>query len=187
MEGLFKHDLRLREGINLVSLPINLAGVESSYDFLNIYFDSNEKVQFSCYDPDAGLWQVSYLDGGPNGESFDLDWLKGYILTVSNDKTIQLTGDAPNEATIDLLAGHNIVSSFISDQGALSSHEVLESVDPNRQISSSVLKYNTVSGKWQTGYWFFGRPAGTNFNVMQGEGYVIDMVGEHPGWSPSDN
>ncbi|MBN2374306.1 hypothetical protein JXL19_11025 [bacterium] len=186
LEGLFKQDIRLREGINLISIPMNLGGAISSYDFLNNYFDSSENVHLSCYDSETGIWNISYIDGMTTGNPFDLDWQKGYILTISNDKTVQLTGDAPIETKIDLLSGHNFVSSFISDQSPLFSHEILKSLDPNRQTFSSVSKYDNVSGKWQAGYWFFGRPAGKDFIVMQGEGYMIDMVGEHPGWSPSD-
>jgi len=187
LEGILQYELRLRGGINMVSLPINLPGATTSFDFLSNYFDSSESAYLLGYDPLNSQWQVSYLENGPKGTSFILDWQKSYLISVPQDMTFDLSGDPPVQTTIDLYPGHNVISSLISDAEELSPGKILESTDKDsgERVSASIRKFDHEQGKHKSGYWFFGKPAGENFAIVKGEGYIIDMVEGREGWSPT--
>jgi hypothetical protein len=187
LEEFVQYTLRFRGGMNLVSLPENLSGASTSFEFLQKYFNPDVKVQFAGYDPFNQIWQMAYLDSQPKGDLFSIDWQKGYVILVSEDMNIKLPGDTPTLTTIDLMPGHNIISSMISDAEDLLPKEVLESTnsDSGERISASIQKYDHDEGKRRCGYWFFGRFTGEDFVIEEGEGYMIDMVKGRQGWSPT--
>jgi hypothetical protein len=190
LEDVVTYPLRLKTGLNMISLPINLSGAATSFDFLQNYFDLSAQLQFSRYDLDQNLWQVSYINPNQpnplNGMSFPLDFYKGYILSVSKDMTIFLCGDPPAQTAIDLFPGHNIISSLLSGTTGLSPKKVLESTnaDSGKRISASIQKYDQDHGRRKCGYWFFDKYTGEDFVIKDGEGYLLDMVEGQEGWIP---
>ncbi|MGA1794359.1 MAG: hypothetical protein ACMUIL_00755 [bacterium] len=186
LERIVNYTLRLRGGLNIVSLPTNLAGAHDAHDFLRVYFDSSQGVQFLGFDPETGLWQISYMGDQPMGTPFLLNWQKGYVISVPHAMSLSLSGDPPVQTGIDLTPGHNIISSLTSDADTLSPKTVLESTDaePGERISISIQKYDHEQGRRKSGYWFFGRFTGNDFTIEKGEGYMIDMLEARPGWNP---
>ena len=187
IEAILKYTLRLKGGINMVSLPVNLPGASTSFDFLSNYFNSSESACLLSYDPLNSQWQVSYLENGPKGTSFIMDWQKSYLISVPQDMTFDLSGDPPVQTTIDLYPGHNVISSLISDAEELSPSRVLESTDKDsgERVSASIQKFDHEQGRHKSGYWFFGKSTGENFVIEKGEGYMIDMIEAREGWSPT--
>ncbi|MGA1842135.1 MAG: hypothetical protein ACMUIU_16060 [bacterium] len=189
LKEFVQYTVRFRGGINLVSLPENLLGASTSFEFLQNYFNSNVKVQFAGYDSLSQLWKIAYLDDQPKGDLFSIDWNKGYLIFVNEDMNINLPGDLPTIKTIDLMPGRNFISSIISDKEDLLPQKVLESTnsDSGERISTSIQKYEHDKGKRKCGYWFFGKFAGGDFMIEKGEGYMIDMIKGHQGWSPTSS
>jgi len=186
LEQIVQYTLRLRAGMNIVSLPTNLAGTYNAHDFLRIYFDSSSAVQFLGFDEDTGLWQLAYMENQPMGTSFPLNWQRGYVISVPHEMSLSLAGDPPVQSGIDLKPGHNIISSLLSDADTLSPKKILESTntESGERISISIQKYDHEQGRMRSGYWFFGRFTGGDFQIERGEGYMIDMLEARPGWNP---
>jgi hypothetical protein len=186
LEEIVHYTLRLRGGINIISLPTNLAGTLNAHDFLRIYFDSYPGVQFLGFDEDTGLWQRAYMENRPMGTPFPLDWQRGYVISVPREMSLSLSGDLPVQTSIDLKPGRNFISSLLSDADSLSPEKILESTETGtgERISAGIHKYDHEQGRMRSVYWFFGRFTGGDFTIERGEGYMIDMLEARPGWNP---
>ena len=72
---------------------------------------------------------------------------------------------------IDLLAGSNYIGCPLKPTSGFSAYDLLNELGST--YAETVARYDNPSGSWQSAYWFWGMPAGTDFAVRIGESYYI--------------
>ena len=77
---------------------------------------------------------------------------------------------------ISLKKGMNIIGIAVYPDG-YTSHLLL--LDLGYEKVESIFYYDIYWGEWKSTYWLNGKPAGDEFTISIGEGYLIEMRIDH--------
>ena len=72
---------------------------------------------------------------------------------------------------ISLIAGGNYIGCPLDPDEGFSAFDILDQLGSTNVYSA--YRYNLIAGKWETAYWFFGKPSGVDFDIRVGEGYGL--------------
>lgn len=163
--------LELEAGLNIVSLPLRPQPPLTSHGLQSLI--GADLISVHRLDPQAGLFATtSFTNGLASGADFPLLAGEGYLVEVAAKASLSLAGLAVSIET-DLAAGLNIVG-FHQPAGDFSAHKLLASIG-DAAVVSSVARYNTTTGRYETASQGRGGITGTDFAIVAGEGYLLSM------------
>jgi len=171
-------DIMLHSGFNIFGYPLSVP--TTSYDLLAVLGDITEIEKILVYDNASGSYSTAYYDGAvPAGDYVDIGYGDGIIVYSKGDKTVSLNPTVlPHNSyveclAVDLNAGLNVVT-FPCVPVGLTSFQLLQAIGDDTMVSS-IQRYNEGEGQFETTVYHNGQPAGVDFPVAAGEGYLIYM------------
>jgi len=171
-------DIMLYSGFNIFGYPLSVP--TTSYDLLAVLGDITEIEKILVYDNAAGSYSTAYYEGSvPAGDYVDIGYGDGIIVYSKGDKTVSLNPTVlPHNSyveclAVDLNAGLNVVT-FPCVPVGLTSFQLLQAIGDDTMVSS-IQRYNEGEGQFETTVYHNGQPAGVDFPVAAGEGYLIYM------------
>jgi hypothetical protein len=170
----------LDTGFNLVSAP---ADIPDAYTFLGLIDSSGTKVdRIMRYDSNTGVVEEAYYDenGNKGGDNFPMVPGEGIIVYVKEDMDIGLSQSSC--PTIDLKVGMNWVG-IPCEPDSKTAFSLLQSIG-NETIVTSIQRFNTALGMFETAGYQNGMTVGTNFPIKTGEWYFIYMKQGKTGFKP---
>ena len=171
-------DIMLHSGFNIFGYPLSVP--TTSYDLLAVLGDETEIEKILVYDRAAGSYSTTYYDGAvPAGDYVDIGYGDGIIVYSKGDKTVSFNPtELPHNSyvecvAVDLNAGLNVVT-FPCVPAGLTSFQLIADLGGEATVSS-IQRYNEGKGQFETTVYHTGQPAGVDFPVVAGEGYLIYM------------
>src|SRR3990172_560750 len=171
-------DIMLHSGFNIFGYPLSVP--TTSYDLLAVLGDITEIEKILVYDNAAGSYSTTYYEGSvPAGDYADIGYGDGIIVYSKGDKTVSFNPtELPHNSyveclAVDLNAGLNVVT-FPCVPAGLTSFQLLEDLGGETAVNS-IQRYNEGEGQFETAVYHNGQPAGVDFPVVAGEGYLIYM------------
>jgi len=171
-------DLVLSQGLNLVGLRLDLVNPTGAIDLLEILGPGVSKVQ--RLDSGTGLYETTERDGigGFTGSNFALAGLDGLLISSdafdSAPATIHLPGTEIPSPSVDLVAGLNAIT-IPNPPATLDAFELLALIG-DELVVSTLQRFNTVTGRFETALYRSGVPAGVNFPIEPGISYRVSML-----------
>ncbi len=143
----------------------------------------SEIESIKAYDRDAGRYREVKYNGSnvPSGEAFRYTHGEGYLVYAKGDKAVKLIHwhDCP---AADLKEGLNAVGLSCAPQG-LKAYQILQGIG-DETIVSSVQRFNTETGRFETLSFESGETVGEDFPIASGEGALIYMKQRISGYNP---
>ncbi len=141
----------------------------SAYSLFRNYFLPEEVDHIT----DPITKSIVYWEGAePAGTDFELQSRKAYPVFIKNEKKDLYLTAIPNTVSLELSEGRNFVGPFpVENYTAFMM--LIEESDSDIKIVS-ITRYNREKGKWEEAYRHNQFPAGADFNMEPGEGYIID-------------
>jgi hypothetical protein len=169
----------LYKGFNLISAPTNTHYMTDAYTFIKS-LDKAESVE-SLSVTDGKVREAYYKqDGTMGGDNFPILAGEGLVVYVKEDIEMTLSqnhcpdfalGIGVNRAGTPCLPQHATAFAMMQALGG-------------EAFVSSIQRFNTNTGKFETGSYLYGQPVGVNFPIKAGEGYLIYMKQEKGGFQP---
>ena len=129
--------------------------------------------------------KMSYWQSGElMGDHFNIADNRGYLLYLQED-TYCVDFRAAYYFPLEVVLYHlsqeleegsvHWISFPVKDEEKVFSFDILGKLKKNSGLKSplKMQKLNTLSGKWESAYNFFGRHSGQNFLIKKGEGYLL--------------
>jgi Matrixin/IPT/TIG domain len=167
--------LVLKVGLNLFSYPVETSNGFTAFDLLTGLGTDAEVNSIDRYNPLTGRYQrASWSNGTPVGENFAIKRGEAYLVHMKVLKQVTFKGkqDCTN---VQLHKGFNLIG-IPCPPAAYTAFSALNA------MGSSVVKiirYNNQSppGIFETASFdLTGNPVGTDFPIVNGEGYVIESL-----------
>lgn len=180
-------DIMLHSGFNIFGYPVSAS--TSSYDLLSMLGDDSEIEKIMVYDKASGSYKTTWYEAAsPAGDDVAVGYGDGIIVYSKADKTASFNpsvhpGNSYIECvTVDLNAGLNVVT-FPCVPAGISGYQLLQAIGDDT-IVSSLQRYNKGSGLFETAFYHNGQPAGVDFPLAAGEGYLLYMKQARSGFRP---
>jgi hypothetical protein len=125
--------------------------------------------------------EARYTGGTPDGEDFPISPGEGLIVYATREKTLNFAS-AFCPTTWDLHAGANLVGTPCGP-ASLTAFDLLETIG-DEAVVSSIQRFNSLAGRFETVAYSNGEPAGVDFPIVGGKGYVVTMKQERLGFRP---
>jgi len=140
-----------------------------------------EKIQ--GYDPANGGWQTAvWQNGSLKGVNFEISPSQGYLLYTEGNTDQLISLPSPDSYPYYMLsAGYNLLN-FPVVLDDYTSYDLLQEVGEDYALN--LLKYDHGDGRWEKSYFFFGHPAGEEYQVERNRGYIIWMSRTKDNWRP---
>lgn len=171
-------NIMLHSGFNIFGYP--LSAPATSYELLAGLGDSTEIDKILVYDTAAGIYRTTYYDAGnPAGDNVAIGHGDGIIIYSMVDKSVSFNPTVrPHNSyvecvDVDLNAGLNVVT-FPCVPAGYTAFQLLQAIG-NDTVVSSIQRYNEGKGQFESAVYHDGQPAGVDFTVVAGEGYLIYM------------
>jgi hypothetical protein len=175
----------LRKGFNLLSFPTETLYYENVYNLMEALGGGSVIDRFLIFNSADKNYAEAGYDGAlkfygtnimlPAGEG-----LPGLIVYAKQDSAFTFTSKyCP---TWDLRAGTNLVGTPCASAN-LTAFDLFNSLG-GKDYVSSIQRFNTDRGKFETAGHINSQPAGMNFPIKAGEGYFIYMKKDVTGFKP---
>ncbi|MGA1792176.1 MAG: carboxypeptidase regulatory-like domain-containing protein [bacterium] len=172
--GLSSYKYTFNPGLNLFGYPgLPVQKYDDSHKFcLEL---GNKMHNFRWKNPDTGQWYMitSNLEKSP----IKLCSGQGYIIYM-HEKAGPIF--FPPVKTLPpqfyhLTPGKNFIAYPASLHRPIKkSSELLNAIGTQEQVAN-VQSYDNTSGKWKSTVWLWGKPGSSDFPIVQGEGYLVEM------------
>ncbi len=180
-------DIMLHTGFNIFGYPVSAP--TTSYDLLTGLGDETEIEKILVYDMASGSYRTTYYDASaPGGDNVVIGHGDGIIIYSKVDKSVSFNPAVlPHNSyvecvAVDLNAGLNVIT-FPCVPAGLTAFQLLQAIGDDTMVSS-IQRYDEGDGRFETAVYHNGQPAGVDFPVMAGKGYLIYMKQERPGFGP---
>jgi len=171
--------VQLAPGLNLFGMPVNVPTTPAPYNASALL--SNVLIPGETGQVDRYTGTV--FGGWPDdGDNFDLSDGEGYLLYLENGKTVRFRGVKDCPTVLDLAAGLNVVT-IPCTSDALNAYSLLSQLGPG--VIFSIVRFNSASGMFETAAFNGGDIVGTNFSIVRGEAYLVNMNASVPSFSPA--
>jgi hypothetical protein len=173
----------LKKGFNLISSPTNTNSIPDAYTFFGLIDSAGLKVsKIQRYNKSGGVVQEAYYkpDGSKGGDNFPMIAGEGLVVYVKENMDIQMSQNTC--PVYDLKTGTNWAGTPCDSQNA-SAFAIFEALGGEAFVSS-IQRYNTDTGKFETASYLNSQPTGINFVIKAGEGYFIYMKQDVKGFNP---
>lgn len=177
----------LHSGFNIFGYPVSAP--TTSYDLLAGLGDDTEIEKILVYDKASGSYRTTYYDTSATaGDNVAIGYGDGIIIyskvnkSVSFNPSVRPRNSYVECVAVDLNAGLNVIT-FPCVPTGLSSFQLLQDIGDDTMVSS-IQRYNESEGQFETAVYHNGQPAGVDFPVAAGEGYLIYMKQEVLGFRP---
>ncbi|MGA1864051.1 MAG: hypothetical protein ACMUHX_03210, partial [bacterium] len=200
--------INLEKGLNLIAYPALVPPVINGYFSSSFLKDialvtGRTYLNLKTYSPGQGIWkntsygnigiQGGYLMGS-SGSSFALQNGQGLLCYSGKEKHISLNS-FPGQTPLWLSQGKNLVGNIPTDpdMAALNDPNLLQDgqfttrkllLQLKEDSSISIGTFDAKAGKWQTTYWMWGNPSGSEVSTDDSRGYLIDMKKDLYNWYP---
>ena len=163
--------LNLHSGFNLIGAPLNPDPPLTSTSLLEQFVSANSSI--ARFDTASRTVETTLrANGSTSGTIFSVSAQEGYWVHVGQDQQFLWTGSF-TETSLDLFIGLNVVT-FPSSPLGLTSSLLLQNLgDP--QTVASVQRFNPVAGRYESITYVDNQPAGNDFLIQPGEGYLVSM------------
>ena len=174
MDGILSVDFNFSAGLTLFRYPVEAPQDYTSHDLIKHLGTNDEIEKIQRYNPLTRTYETTTYDqsGMVLGDEFPIVNTEGYFLYLKRSTQSFFFGPAPNAAT-PLIKGFNILP-LLPTPGEYTSYDFLSHLGSPDQIEN-IVKFNTNTGSFETTYYYFGRPSGTNFRISDKESYLIHM------------
>jgi hypothetical protein len=167
-------DICLSTGLNIFGYPVDVASWYTSYDLIRALGTEGEISKIQRYDPNTKTYWTTTYD--PNGVACGYDFNivsgEGYLVYTKATKSVSFDGLIINPS-IRLVEGLNIVSIPYIPSG-YTSYELLLYLGSPEEIAS-IQRFNREKGIFETTSYYYGRPSGIKFEIVNGFAYLILM------------
>ncbi|RLG90098.1 hypothetical protein DRO34_06190, partial [Candidatus Bathyarchaeota archaeon] len=166
-------DTSLYAGLNLFGYQVEVPAGYTSYDMIADLGGEDEVEKIQRYDPATGSFETTFYESGvPVGDIFDIVSGEGYLVYMKVEKTVSQVGRIVS-VSIQLEPGLNVVAIPCVPLG-YSSYDMLRYLGSPDEVSS-IQKFDKETGAFQTTAYFDSQPSGINFDIVNGEAYLIHM------------
>ena len=169
LESIVSVPVELKKGFNLIALPrdpsIPELGQRLEQMALNLPLDRVEAWNARDYKFEH---LIPYAAGNP---TVFLQGQEGLVVYASNDAATTWTSiGCP---AWNLKAGLNLVGSLCTPQGT-TAHALLFELGGESKVSS-IVRFNSLTGRFESAVYVDGEEAGLDFPIVNGQGYLIYM------------
>jgi len=163
----------LLPGFNLFAYPVTVPTGMQAYDLLQALGSATEITSIDRFNPATGTFErASYVDGNPAGVNFGITRGEGYIVHSLMQKTLGFTGNS-NCPNLNLGTGLNLIGVPCPPAG-YSAFDLLQSLGQEFEVAS-VKRFNPDTQSYEVASYQGSVPAGTDFPIANGEGYLAEM------------
>jgi hypothetical protein len=175
--------INLKKGFNLISAPSNTNLIPDVFTFLGSIDSSGTKVEkIERYNRTSGTVQTAFFNqsGIASGDNFPIVTGEGLVIYLKENMDIGLSQN--NCPDFNLKTGVNWAGTPCQTVNA-SAFALLKAIGDETFVSS-IQRYNTDTGKFETASYLNGQTIGINFPIKAGEGYIINMKKDVTGFQP---
>lgn len=182
--------ITLSKGYNHISLPVaELMGSVTSYQASTLLRAIPGCKNVSWWDPLAQRTEYQILSGD-NRISGTIDFMitpgEGYFVEASAATTFNFYGlTATEPQPLTLTEGYNDISLIYGPKmpgdyrTGYTASTLLKAIPGCKKV----IRYKPSSQKTENYGYFFGEPSGTNFDILVGEGYMVEVSNDTT-WTP---
>lgn len=169
--------LLLRAGLNLFAYPVETPVGFTAFDLLEALGTPGEINSIDRYDSASGRYQrTAWANGVAVGENFSIKRGEAYLVHMQVQKVVTFRG-SQNCPSVDVGRGFNLIGVACPPAG-YSAYDLLDSLDS----ASRVMRYNPDTASFDIADYDQNRDhRGVDFNIANGEGYVIETLGAENG------
>ena len=165
-------DTRLYTGLNIFGYQVTVPEGYTSYDMLADLGSVDEAEMIQRYDPATGTFESTFYESGAAaGDEFNISSGEGYYVYMKAEKTASQRRPVVG-VVIQLQPGLNVTA--IPSSSSHTSYEVLSYIGSSDEVSS-IQRFDRETGAFQTASYFGTEPTGVNFDIVNGEAYLINM------------
>jgi len=166
-------DISLSAGLNLLGYPVEVPVGYTSYDLIFDLGTEDEIDKIQKYNPATGTFETTtYEDGVVSGDEFNIVSGEGYVVYMKQATSLSFAGGIMTPA-ISLVPGLNIISIPCMPPG-YTSYDLLFYLGLPDEVAS-IQRFNRETGIFETTAYYNGQPSGVEFNIVNGEAYLIYM------------
>jgi len=169
----------LQPGLNLLSYPVATADGFLAFDLLSALGTETEINSIDRYNNETGRFErAAWVNGTAAGENFPVRRGDAFIVHMQVRKVVVFKGnqDCP---TVDTGQGFNLLGVPCPPAG-YSAYDLLQAVDSAQRVK----RYNRDTASFELAEFDGdGNPVGTDFPVINGEGYVVETLTDANGLS----
>ena len=164
--------VELFPGFNLVAAPTDTASIPDAYSLLSL-IGSEDVDKVVKYDRLQDIVREAYFtqEGVIAGDNFPLTPGEALIIYAKRNMIIAIPGDGC--PAFSLTTGINWVATLCEPVYA-NAFDLLQAIG-DEAIVSSIQRFNPDTGMFETAGYYNNQPAGVNFPIRAGEGYIIYM------------
>jgi hypothetical protein len=167
-------EIYLFSGLNIFGHPVEVIQGYTSYDLIEALGKDDEVDNIQRYDPNTKSNETTAYDpnGLPCGKEFNIICGEGYLVNMKTAKPVSFAGTIVNPG-ISCNKGFNIIS-IPNIPAGYTSYNLLSYLGFSDEITS-ITRFNSKMGIYETTSYYYGKPSGIEFNIINGEAYLIYM------------
>ena len=180
--SLVGQDIQLQEGLNAVGLTVDPANPVDAIDLLEML--GPQTISIQRHDAVSGLFDEVSRDGsgGYTGTDFPLAGLDALHLLASAPVSTSLTGTTAAGASLDLVAGTNLLT-FTAPPAGLGAFTLLALLG-DETVVSALQRFDPTTGRYQTAVYEGASPAGVDFPIEPAVSYLLSLLQPINGFQP---
>ena len=162
---------RYKKGLNYFHYPNSVPTNSTAFSILATLGGSGNVVSLQRINSTTGLLEkAEYVTGALQGIDFPVVSGEGYLLEAAADfnynftESLQCTG-------VNLVQGKNLIG-FSCLPAYFNAYDVLEYLGGSTTVSS-IQRFNTKTGLFETATFLAGNPVGVNFSISATEAYLV--------------
>jgi hypothetical protein len=163
----------LMPGLNLVGYPVAVPTDETASTLLARFLNADESGRIQRYNSATSFFDVFVDDSvSQSGIDFDIADSEGYMVYVDQKKKVIFAGDKVCDDLV-LSAGYHLVTLPCATPG-FSSYDLFNQLGGDQAVAS-IQRLNKTTGQFESTGSSRTGPAGPDFPIRGGEGYIIHM------------
>lgn len=173
-----KQSIDLHQGFNLVSVNIPMGAVTpTAFALLNSIGPETTVASLQRFNPTTGRFETAtYLNVQPMGVNFLIHPSEAYV--------VHLNQPASSPGFSHLQKGFNLATAAIESKSVNMTAFALLRAIGDATVVSSIQRFNPTTGQFEVARYENNQPVGVDFPIDPGEGYIIYMQQDRPGFRP---
>ncbi|NVJ58769.1 MAG: matrixin family metalloprotease [Gammaproteobacteria bacterium] len=173
------------KGANYFSYPQKVPETLTSFEFLRKIRSAIEVNRIQRFNTDTGAFdQTVIINNKAHGHDFAIKEGEGYILNSSSEGQLQFPGQAICPK-LDLKNGFNIVGAHCVPPN-FSSYDFIKALGTYYEVES-IESFNQETEQFDKTFYEHEQPAGIEFDIIEGQAYVVRMLQTKLGVKPFDD
>lgn len=165
-------ETRLYAGLNLFGYQVEVPAGYTSYDMIADLGTEDEVEIIQKYNRATETFESTFYESGTAaGDMFDVVSGEGYYVNMKQEKTTSQRRPVVSVG-IQFQPGLNVVA--IPSTSPYTSYEMLACLGSPDEITS-IQRFDKETGAFQTTSYFETQPSGVNFDIVNGEAYLVFM------------